>query len=263
MITLTSVHNPKIKQLMMLQQKSSERRKTGLFVIEGRRELQHCIDSHYEIDTIFFQPDIANNFQPPLSEKQCIAVSKKVYEKIAYRNTTEGVVAIVRGKSHDISSLVLSKTPLIIVIQGVEKPGNIGAILRSADAAQTDAVIICDSPTDIYNPNVIRNSLGAVFTTQIAVCSSEVCINYLKQHNIQILTAQLQDSKPYYNTDMTRSTAIVMGTESVGLTQEWRNNADFHINIPMLGQLDSLNVSVSTAILTFEAVRQRQSDVDI
>jgi TrmH family RNA methyltransferase len=145
-----------------------------------------------------------------------------------------------------------------VVLESVEKPGNLGAVLRSADAAKADAVIVCDPLTDLYNPNLIRSSVGAVFTVPTVACTSADCIASLKQHNIQILTAQLQDSSLYYDIDMTRGTAIVMGTESTGLTSQWREAADAHIRIPMLGRLDSLNVSVSAAILLFEAVRQRQ-----
>ena len=139
----------------------------------------------------------------------------------------------------------------------MEKPGNLGAILRSADASGVDAVIVCDPLTDIYNPNIIRGSIGAVFTVPTVVCSSEECISFMKEHGVQILTAQLQDSNLYYDQDMTRPTAIVMGTEATGLTNQWREAADAHIRIPMLGRLDSLNVSVSAAILMYEAVRQR------
>ena len=170
----------------------------------------------------------------------------------------EGVVAVIHTPDNSLSSLNLSDNPLIIVIEGVEKPGNIGAILRSADAAHADAVLICDPLTDLYNPNLIRASIGAVFTVPCAVTDSADCIRFLKEHNIQILTAQLQDSELYYDSDMTSPTAIVMGTEATGLTNQWREAADSHIRIPMLGSLDSLNVSVSTAILLFEAVRQRQ-----
>jgi len=140
----------------------------------------------------------------------------------------------------------------------VEKPGNLGAILRSADAAGADAVIVCDPLTDLYNPNLIRSSIGAIFSVPCVACSSDECISFLKAKGIQILTAQLQDSKLYYDTDMTGGTAIIMGTESTGLTDIWRQVADAHIRIPMLGQLDSLNVSVSAAILLYEAVRQRE-----
>ena len=145
-----------------------------------------------------------------------------------------------------------------VVLESVEKPGNLGAVLRSADASGADAMIVCDPLTDLYNPNLIRSSVGGIFSVQCVACSSEECINFLKSHQIQILTAQLQDSELYYNTDMSCGTAIVMGTESTGLTQIWRDAADAHIRIPMLGQLDSLNVSVSASILLYEAVRQRQ-----
>jgi TrmH family RNA methyltransferase len=146
----------------------------------------------------------------------------------------------------------------VVVLESVEKPGNLGAILRSADAANVDAVIVCDPLTDLYNPNLIRASIGAIFTVPTAVCTSEECIAFLKERKIKILTAQLQDSYEYYNYDMRQATAIVMGTESTGLTQQWREAADAHIRIPMLGRLDSLNVSVSAAILMYEAVRQRK-----
>jgi TrmH family RNA methyltransferase len=178
---------------------------------------------------------------------------------MAYRGSTEGLIATVKAQQLSLNDLRLSASPLIIVLEKVEKPGNLGAVLRSADAAHADAVIVCDPLTDIYNPNIIRSSVGALFTVPCVACSSEECIGFLKNHHIQILTAQLQDSRLYYDIDMKKPTAIIMGTESTGLTQTWREAADAHIRIPMLGQIDSLNVSVSTAILLFEAVRQRQS----
>ena len=187
-------------------------------------------------------------------------MSEKVYEHIAYRGTTEGVIAVVRAKPHTLRDRAkddVSCSPLYIVLEGVEKQGNLGAILRSADASGVDAVIVCDPLTDIYNPNIIRGSIGAVFTVPTVVCASEECISFMKEHGVQILTAQLQDSNLYYDQDMTRPTAIVMGTEATGLTNQWREAADAHIRIPMLGRLDSLNVSVSAAILMYEAVRQR------
>jgi tRNA(Leu) C34 or U34 (ribose-2'-O)-methylase TrmL len=173
----------------------------------------------------------------------------------------EGKLYIQTGTGKDVVKQ-LSENPLIVVVERVEKPGNLGAILRSADAAGADAVVVCDALTDLWNPNLIRSSIGAVFTVPCVVCSSEECIAYLKEHGIQILTAQLQDSRLYYDTDMRCGTAIVMGTEATGLTEVWRQAADAHIRIPMLGQLDSLNVSVSAAILLFEAVRQRELTVD-
>ena len=193
-------------------------------------------------------------------------VSDSVYERIAYRGSTEGIIAVIRTpQPRTLQSLLqqqgggVNGQPLFIILESVEKPGNLGAILRSADAANATGVIICDPLTDFFNPNLIRSSIGAVFTVPTVACTSAECISFLKQNGIQILTAQLQDSHLYYDTPMSGPTAIVMGTESTGLTDAWRQAADAHIRIPMLGQLDSLNVSVSAAILLFEAVRQRQS----
>ena len=257
---ITSTQNPKIKRLQALQQKSSERRQSGLFVVEGRRELMHCIETGFTIDTVFWCPDVEGGTEPLPSwpsDTRLYEVSKEVYEKVAYRGSTEGVIAEVRTRQLTLEELQLPERPLIVVVERVEKPGNLGAILRSADAAGVDAVIVCDPLTDLYNPNLVRSSVGAVFSVPCVACSSEACITFLKAHGIQILTAQLQDSELYYNTDMRRATAIVMGTEATGLTGAWRRAADAHIRIPMLGRVDSLNVSVSAAVLMYEAVRQR------
>ena len=250
--------------MVALQQKSALRRKEGLFVVEGRRELAHCLEAGYKVIECFILENLERLGNLEILEtleslSPLFPVSPQVYEKMAYRGSTEGVIAVVREKQLSLDDLQLSSNPLVIVLERVEKPGNLGAVLRSADAAKADAVIICDPLTDLYNPNLIRSSIGAVFSVPCVACSSEECINFLKARGIQILTAQLQDSSLYYDTDMRRGTAIVMGTESTGLTEQWRQAADAHIRIPMLGQLDSLNVSVSAAILLFEAVRQRQS----
>lgn len=261
--TITSAQNPKIKRLLQLQQKSSERRKAGLFVVEGIREVERCVEKGYEIDTIFFlNKPMAENVSEIIEKNKGIKlfeVSPTIYEKIAYRGSTEGVIAEVKTKDKTLNDLNLSENPLVVVLESVEKPGNLGAILRSADAAGADALIVCDPLTDLYNPNLIRNSTGAIFSVPCVACTSEECIKFLKENNIQILTAQLQDSELYYDTDMKRGTAIVMGTEATGLTDIWRKAADAHIRIPMLGITDSLNVSVSAAILLYEAVRQREA----
>ena len=255
-LSITSTQNPKIKQLLALQQKSSERRKSGLFVVEGRRELEHCITAGYEISSVFALEEALTSSIEHLPS-DIYVVSPNVYERIAYRGSTEGVIAIVRAKSHSLATLPYSPSPLYIILESVEKPGNLGAVLRSADAAGATAVIVCDPLTDLYNPNLIRASIGACFTVPTVACTSEECIKFLKDNRVKILTAQLQDSELYYDTDMTGPTAIVMGTEATGLTNIWREAADAHIRIPMLGRLDSLNVSVSAAILLFEAIRQR------
>lgn len=256
---ITSVQNPRIKNLVLLETKSAERRRQGLFVAEGQREIMHCVEAGYEIATLYICPDLQQQETvPELKAGSIVTVSRQVYEKIAYRGTTEGMIAEVRTKERTLEGLRLKENPLIVVLESVEKPGNLGAVLRSADAAGADAVVVCDPLTDLYNPNLIRSSIGAIFTVPCIACSSEECIAFLKSRGIQILTAQLQNSHLYYETDMKRPTAIVMGTESTGLTNQWREAADAHIRIPMLGRLDSLNVSVSAAILLFEAVRQRQ-----
>ena len=255
--TLTSASNPKIKKLLALQQKASERRESSLFTVEGRRELEHCLEAGYEADTIFVCPEIAGEVQLP--DCRICELSRELYAKVAYREGTEGIIAEVKAREHSLNSLKLKENPLIAVLESVEKPGNIGAVLRTCDAAGADALIICDPKADIYNPNLIRASLGAAFTVQTAVCESAEAIKYLKDKGIQILTAQLQDSSLYYDRDMRGGTAIVMGTESTGLSEVWRKAADAHIMIPMLGRLDSLNVSVSAAILLYESVRQRNN----
>lgn len=256
---LTSVHNPKIQRLISLQQKSSLRRETGLFVLEGLREISHCLEAGYEPDSIFICPEICRELPGDTGSAKIFEVSREVYSRIAFREGTEGIIAEIKVRRTDLDNLQPGENPLIIVLESVEKPGNLGAVLRSADAAAADAVLLCDPLTDIYNPNLLRASLGAAFTVPTVCCSSEEAIEWLKSRKIQILTAQLQDSSPYYDCDMQKATAIVMGTEATGLSQQWRDAADAHILIPMLGHLDSLNVSVSTAILLFEAVRQRQS----
>ena len=263
--SITSVQNTKIKHLLLLQQKSSERRKCGLFVVEGVRELLHCVQAGYQIGTLFYCSELmpdneeACKLQAFIDEKRSFRVSKNIYSRMAYRGTTEGVIAEMVVRYTTLADLKLPDNPLVCVLEHVEKPGNLGAVLRSADAAQADAVMVCDPLTDLFNPNLIRSSIGAIFTVPTVACSSADCISFLKARGIRILTAQLQDSRLYYDTDMRKGTAIVMGTEATGLTQAWRLAADAHIRIPMLGQLDSLNVSVSAAILLFEAVRQRGS----
>ena len=249
---ITSVQNARIKHVVALQQKSSLRREEGLFVVEGQREIEHCIACGYEIVELFVRDGLD-------VEREHLVVTPQVYEKMAYRESTEGIIAVAKCKEHRLKDLHLKEKPLVVVIESVEKPGNLGAILRTAEAAGVDAVMVCDPLTDLYNPNLIRASIGGVFSVPVAVCNSKDCIAFLKEHKIRILTAQLQDSYDYYDYDMHEATAIVMGTESTGLTQQWREAADAHIRIPMLGRLDSLNVSVSAAILMYEAVRQRNS----
>ena len=268
--TVTSAQNAKIKALLALQEKSRARKEAGLFVVEGRRELGHCLDAGFRPRTLFACPEIipADELQALVEQAaalnpDCLLIElpAALYAKVAYREGTEGILAECEQRERTLDALELSDNPLIVILESVEKPGNLGAVLRSADAAGADAVILCDPLTDLYNPNLIRASLGGIFSCQVAAAPGEEVIAWLKARRIRILTAQLQDSKWYYDTEMTGPTALVMGTESTGLTDAWRRAADAHIRIPMLGRLDSLNVSVSAAILLFEAVRQRHGRV--
>lgn len=254
---ITSLTNSRVKRLVALQAKSAERLREGVFVVEGVRELERCSAAGLVIEEVYYCPAILHE----LPAVECCAiyeVSQAVYDKIAYRGGTEGVTSVVKTRTLGLSDLQLGDAPLIVVLESVEKPGNLGAVLRSADAAGVDAVIVCDPLTDLWNPNLVRSSTGAIFSVPCVACTSEECIAFLKKRGITILTAQLQDSELYYDIDMKRATAIVMGTEATGLTNVWREAADAHIRIPMLGIVDSLNVSVSAAILMYEAVKQRQ-----
>jgi TrmH family RNA methyltransferase len=267
---ITSAQNPKIKETVALMEKSKERRAQKLFVVEGIREVAACIRNGYTIKSIFFNSQIVTpqqieNLFPDnpslnLNSIQLFSLSPAAYSKIAYRENTEGIVAVVEEKRLQLQEVKFGrqwKQPLVLVVESVEKPGNLGALLRTADACGIDAVLVCDPLTDLYNPNLIRSSLGGIFTNQVVACSNEEALEWLRYNNINIFTAQLQDSEWYYDTNMAAPTAIVMGTESTGLTNFWREASNAKIKIPMLGELDSLNVSVSAAVLCYEAVRQR------
>ena len=261
---ISSVQNPQIKQLIKLSSTARERKKTGLFVIEGLREIGLAITGGYEIETFFFSSEILNSedktaLSKKLSEAtEWIEVSTEVYGKIAYRATTEGIVAIAKTKELSLDSLKISaKNPLILIAEAPEKPGNIGALLRTADAANVDAFIIANPRTDVFNSNIIRSSVGCVFTIPIATGTTEEVIAFLKENNIAFYSAILQESVPYHTCDYTAASAIVVGTEATGLSQTWREQSTKDISIPMQGAIDSMNVSVAAGILIFEAKRQR------
>ena len=260
--TISSLQNPFIKQLVQLKEKSKLRKQTGLFVIEGKRELSLAIKSNYRIETLYYNPNLFSASEAASLEPygiDVIEITKAIYEKVAHRDSTEGVIAVAKAKNFDLKNLELkSKTPLIIVAEAPEKPGNIGAILRTGDAANVDAIIISNPLTDLYNPNIIRSSVGGVFTVPIAMGSSEEVIGFLRKNNISIYAATLQGSVVYDSIDFKKATALVVGTESTGLSQPWRDAATTKIRIPMQGKIDSMNVSVAAGILVFEAKRQRK-----
>ena len=254
---ITSAQNPYIKSLIQLQEKAKARKQSGTFLIEGMREIELAIKGNYEIETILFLPELVSNNQITKLTDNPIEISKEVYQKLAYRDTTEGILAVAKTKSLQLSDLKLPENPLILVMEAIEKPGNIGAILRTCDAAKIDAVIIANPKTDLYNPNIVRSSVGCLFTNQIATGNTEEMIDFLIQKNINFYSATLQNSTSYHTQNYTLPTALVVGTEASGLSELWRKKATQNIIIPMQGEIDSMNVSVAAAILIFEAKRQR------
>ncbi len=256
---ITSHHNPKIKSLIALE-KPRERKKQCLFVIEGKKEISLALEANYKIGNLFFCEELITRNEVErlkIEDKLLIPVSREVFDKIAIRENSGGIVAVAEQKVHRLDEIKLTGNPLILVLESVEKPGNLGAILRTADAAGIDAVIICDPQTDFYNSNVIRSSLGCVFTNQIAAATSEETIAWLVKNNIKIYCTYLRASKPYHEIDFSKPSAIVMGTEAIGLSDTWVEQSTSNIIIPMGGKIDSMNVSTAAAVVIFEAKRQR------
>ena len=244
---------------MLLKEKVKTRQQTGTFLIEGKKEISLAFKGGYEIQTVLFYSDICseNEIRKLLKDVQLIQINKKIFKKLAYRKNSEGVIGVAKSKTLSLSSLKLTERPLILVAETPEKPGNIGALLRTADAANVDAVIIANPNGDLYNPNIVRSSIGCLFTNQIAIGTTAEILRFLKSQNIAIYCATLQNASPYYSQDYTLPTALVVGAEANGLSKEWRDFSTENVVIPMEGSIDSLNVSVSAAILIFEAKRQR------
>jgi len=257
---ISSLQNPLVKEVVLLQEKSRERRKKGLFIIEGQREIQLALAGGYEIETLLILPELMpDDFLKQFDKQQIISVSKAVYDKIAYRNSTEGVLAIAKTKDLSLEHIVFkTETPLILIAESPEKPGNIGALLRTADAANLDAVFIANPKTDMYNSNIIRSSVGCIFTNQIATGTTSEILDFLQKQQITSYAAALKDDATYYHKqDYSKATALIVGTEATGLSDEFLAQVDKSIIIPMQGKIDSMNVSVAAGILVFEAKRQR------
>ncbi|PVW16549.1 TrmH family RNA methyltransferase [Marixanthomonas spongiae] len=261
---ISSFQNPLVKEFSLLQSKSRERKKSGLFPIEGQREISLAIKGGCRIKTILFSSEIIAEEDLYVikdlsnSETYFVEISTEIYDKLAYRNSTEGILAIAEAKEHRLENFDFqSKNPLILVAEATEKPGNIGALLRTADAANLDGVLIADMKTDLYNPNIIRSSVGCIFTNKIATGTTTEIIEFLKANAISIYCAALQTSQPYHTQDYTKASALVVGTEATGLSKEWLHASTQNIIIPMQGEIDSMNVSVAAGILIFEAKRQR------
>ena len=265
---LTSPNNPLIKQAVLLKNKARERKEKGMFIAEGLREVKLALLNGFKASHLFYDPaqtpqetidHVLEN--APISPTEMITVSEQVLEKIAYRSNVPNVVGIFKNKALSQapdSSLVDHHASLILVLEGIEKPGNLGAILRTADAAGVDAVFVCEPDFDLYNPNAIRASLGAIFTLPIYEMPSEETAAFLKKHQIPIYATYLEAAKPLYSINLKKAAALVLGAEACGITPFWVEQADDRIIIPMSGQVDSMNVSASAAIVLFEAVRQRR-----
>lgn len=270
MKTISSLNNNTIKAIVGLIQKASLRKKSNVFVVEGKRELQLAHNGGFTIDTIFCCPAL---FTPTsleewiaenLGTSKIVLVKENVYKKISYRKKTEGIIGLVKKKTFDLDSIVFKNpNPLILVVENIEKPGNIGAMLRTADASNIDCLLVADPKTDIYNPNVIRSSVGGFFTVPIGVGSNNDILDFLKQNQIRPYAASLQKSISYEKIDFLAPTAVIVGAEATGLSSFWTKESESNIKIPMLGTLDSMNVSVAAAILLFEATRQRNFYRDI
>ena len=272
---ITSSTNPGVKFAVSLN-RATVRKKTGMFLIEGIREIRLAVDAGYRFHTLYFCPEIAgkevlakpsaaadqpgtrNLVDALAGEAQIIETTTPVFKKMVYRESSDGLLALAFRQNPALGDLIIGNDPLILVAESVEKPGNLGAILRTADAAGIDAVLVCDANTDIYNPNVIRSSLGTVFTLPVVTCSSKEALTWLKEKSIKIFTTALTASIPYYEAGFTGPAAIVAGAEATGVSSVWHENSDVNIIIPMFGKVDSMNVSVATSIVLYEALRQRK-----
>ncbi len=221
-----------------------------------------ALAARYKIGNLFYCVDIfpeRDLAALQVEDKFLVPVTQEVFDKIAVRENSGGVIAVAEMKVHRLEDISLNNNALILILESVEKPGNLGAILRTADAAGVDAVIVCDPQTDLYNPNVIRSSLGCVFTKPLASATTAETVQWLRSKNVSIYCTYLAASKPYFEVDFRKSSAIVMGTESTGLSKDWVDAADQNIIIPMHGHIDSINVSNAAAVVVFEALRQRST----
>ena len=253
---ITSSKNIKIKEINKLR-KSNNRRKEELFIIEGKKEIDLAKKSGICVKELFFSENIYGKELNNFSDITKHSITSEIFNKISFRENPDGYLAIAQSKNFELKDIKLSKNPFLLILEAIEKPGNIGAILRSSDAAGVDAIIITESKTDIFNPNVIRSSLGTVFTNQIAICKNKELFLWLKEKNINTFAATPNTDNLYCDSDFKNSLALVIGMEHEGLSNEWLEFADNKIKIPMNGKIDSLNASASAAIILFEIVRQR------
>ena len=259
MLLISSSQNIHFKRVKALQEKARKRKEEKRFVIEGEKEIVHAMEGGFELEQLYLKEghipvkEIENNKRV----NEDIVMVSSLFERLCYRSTSK-VIAIAHGKNHLLSDLKLSKHPLVLIAESPEKPGNIGALLRTADAMAVDAVLIADPKTELYNPNIIRSSVGCLFSVPIGTASRSEVFSYLKEKEIHVYSAALKENaKPYTEFDYTKAIAFAVGTENSGLSEAWLAEESTPIIIPMLGKNDSLNVSVAAGILLAEAQRQR------
>jgi RNA methyltransferase, TrmH family len=255
-VDITSLQNPRVKLLVRLRERR-EREKDKLILVEGRYEIETALSSGLNPQTLYVAPSLAGPENLDLKAGETLSVSEAVFQKISYRDNPDGYLAVFPKPNPSLASIILSEPPFVIVAESVEKPGNLGAILRTADAAGADALLVSNPRTDIYNPNVIRASRGTVFTVPVVQASNEKSLGWLRENGIAVLAATPSAVKPYTEANLSQAVALALGTEDEGLSGFWLENADEKVLIPMLGAVNSLNVSVSAAILAYEVVRQR------
>jgi len=262
--TITSVKNPKVRDAIKLNDRR-QRDLTGLMLIEGVKELALAIKGGVSISRLFYCEGLFKGPEQDIILKaaaaqsaELIPVSTHVFEKMAYREDSFGLIAVAKQPIKTLNDIPLKKPPLVIVVEGVEKPGNLGAIIRSADAAGVDCIIVCGKSTDIYNPNVVRASIGTVFTVPAVKTTVSEAINWLKENGIKTIATTPQAELEYFDADLGGPCAIVMGSEHEGLSETWLSIADLLVRIPMMGLADSLNLATATTILLYEVVRQRR-----
>jgi TrmH family RNA methyltransferase len=257
---ITSFQNTLIKKVQSLRE-ARERREQGMTIIDGAREIKRAFEAGIILDKVFYvqgqQETLLKQFSPKKIET--IEVSDKIMEKLAYGERHEGIIAVVKTPSLTLKDLRLSAEPLMVVLESLEKPGNLGAILRTCDGAGVEAVLVCDPKTDVYNPNVIRSSTGVIFSIPLVCATREEISSFLKSKKIKICATTPAAQKLYTQVDFKGACSLVLGSEDQGLSDFWIKLADVKIKIPMNGMADSLNVSISAAIIIYEALRQRQN----
>ena len=264
MTEISSPANPRIKALVRLR-KRRERDREGRFLIEGFREISRALDAGVNIGELYVCPEMyLGRHEGDLVDRaaatgaEIVVVSTGAFGKASYRDRPEGLLAVAGQFLTSLDRLDLSESPLVLVAEGIEKPGNLGTMLRTADAAGATGVIVADPATDPFNPNVVRASLGTMFQVPLAVSDSDEAIARLRESEVRILAATPDATVPHHAADLTGAVAIAVGSEQYGLTDTWLDRADERILIRMPGSVDSLNAAMAAGILLFEAVRQRE-----